>query len=98
MIDIPAETTVDEGDDVTISCTTDSNPAPFGLQWHRAGHSATLSTSEELSMRGVGRDAAGNYTCKADSRLNISGESVEFVSSLAATYLHVRCEYIESRV
>ncbi|KAK3740417.1 hypothetical protein RRG08_064245 [Elysia crispata] len=84
---------VTEGDDVTVTCQVDSNPAPYEVQWSReraSGSSQTLVTNATLTLRSVTRDQAGNYSCWAQNQLKLSGKREEFRDGRAFSFLYVQ--------
>ncbi|BFZ14009.1 hypothetical protein BsWGS_17047 [Bradybaena similaris] len=93
IINVPSVMTVNEGADVAVSCDIDANPAPYEVQWSKVlpgGSVHSMVNSRSLKIMGVNRTHAGNYTCRAQSQLRVSGKSVEFVSSEASVYIYVQ--------
>uniref|UniRef100_A0A2C9LCF1 Uncharacterized protein n=1 Tax=Biomphalaria glabrata TaxID=6526 RepID=A0A2C9LCF1_BIOGL len=85
--------TANEGDSVTLNCMIDANPKPFEVVWSKMSPNGSLQnkvTSSTFKIATVSRTDAGNYSCRAQSQLRISGENVEFVTSEVFTYLYVQ--------
>lgn len=54
------------GDDVTLTCHVDGNPAPR-VYWRRQGDERVLGRAGELRLRGVTAGQFATYTCSATS-------------------------------
>ncbi|XP_041346760.1 Down syndrome cell adhesion molecule homolog, partial [Gigantopelta aegis] len=52
-----------EGDDLTLTCTTDSNPSPSNLTWMFGGQ--TKGDDGSLRLTNLSREEHGQYTCEA---------------------------------
>ncbi|KYO37341.1 kin of IRRE-like protein 1 isoform X2 [Alligator mississippiensis] len=60
----PKPTTTDLGSDVTLTCVWAGNP-PLTLTWTKKGSNMVLSNSNQLYLKAVTQDEAGQYICKA---------------------------------
>ncbi|XP_019410850.1 PREDICTED: kin of IRRE-like protein 1 [Crocodylus porosus] len=60
----PKPTTTDLGSDVTLTCVWAGNP-PLTLTWTKKGSNMVLSNSNQLYLKAVTQDEAGQYVCKA---------------------------------
>ncbi|XP_059497258.1 hemicentin-1-like [Stegostoma tigrinum] len=64
----PLNSTINEGDNITLSCTSDSNPPPSWYKWTRRKGEETeaLESSErDLTLYRVTRKQEGVYSCQA---------------------------------
>ncbi|XP_041379671.1 synaptogenesis protein syg-2-like, partial [Gigantopelta aegis] len=52
-----------EGDDLTLTCTADSNPSPSSLTWMFGGQ--TVGHDGSLRLTNLSREEHGQYTCEA---------------------------------
>ncbi|XP_041378956.1 B-cell receptor CD22-like, partial [Gigantopelta aegis] len=52
-----------EGDDLTLTCTADSNPSPSSLTWMFGGQ--TKGDDGSLRLTNLSREEHGQYTCEA---------------------------------
>lgn len=81
--------TVNETDDVMLSCNSTGNPRP-NITWtsQRGLEASTIKTGETLFLSDVSRDQGGAYGCTAD----------DGVMSSKTVYVHitVNCEYENS--
>ena len=96
VVKADASVVVTEGDDVTVTCEVDSNPAPYEIQWsweRPSGSSQTLVTNATLTLRSVSRGQAGNYSCWAQNQLKLSGKREEFRDGRAFSFIYVQCKY-----
>ncbi|XP_036002108.1 kin of IRRE-like protein 1a isoform X5 [Fundulus heteroclitus] len=60
----PQPKTVDVDSDVTLNCKWAGNP-PLTLTWFKKGSNMVLSNSNQLHLKSVTQDDAGQYVCKA---------------------------------
>ncbi|KAG9480784.1 kin of IRRE-like protein 1 [Eleutherodactylus coqui] len=60
----PKPMTTDMGSDVTLTCIWTGNP-PLTLTWTKKGSNMVLSNSNQLFLKSVSQDDAGQYVCKA---------------------------------
>ncbi|XP_048826843.1 kin of IRRE-like protein 1 isoform X1 [Brienomyrus brachyistius] len=60
----PSPVTADVDSDVTLNCKWSSNP-PLILTWTKKGSNVVLGNSNQLFLRSVSQDDAGQYICKA---------------------------------
>nr|XP_055053101.1 kin of IRRE-like protein 1a isoform X3 [Misgurnus anguillicaudatus] len=60
----PKPVTVDLDSDVTLNCKWAGNP-PLTLTWTKKGSSMVLSNNNQLHLKSVSQDDAGQYVCKA---------------------------------
>ncbi|XP_069491521.1 kin of IRRE-like protein 1 isoform X2 [Ambystoma mexicanum] len=60
----PKPTTTDIGSDVTLTCVWAGNP-PLTLTWTKKGSNMVLSNSNQLHLKSVNQNDAGQYICKA---------------------------------
>ncbi|XP_078584654.1 nephrin-like [Branchiostoma floridae x Branchiostoma japonicum] len=71
--------TVDEYDDVSLTCTADSNPAPDNFSWTMDGTTLTGTTSADgfsltTTITAISYQQAGTYTCTAGNGIG-TGDS-----------------------
>lgn len=60
----PKPTITDMGSDVTLTCIWTGNP-PLTLTWTKKGSNMVLSNSNQLFLKSVSQEDAGQYVCKA---------------------------------
>ncbi|XP_056401939.1 kin of IRRE-like protein 1 isoform X1 [Hyla sarda] len=60
----PKPMMTDMGSDVTLTCIWTGNP-PLTLTWTKKGSNMVLSNSNQLFLKSVSQDDAGQYVCKA---------------------------------
>ena len=61
-----------EGDLVTLTCDSDSNP-PSSLAWRKLGRDTEfLGSASNLALGPVSKDTAGTYQCTAENELGLS--------------------------
>lgn len=76
--------TINETDDVTLSCQAKGIPSPT-ITWLKADdEKKNLSSSSELSLKNINRDQDGLYLCIANNR---AGKAIAYVA------VAVHCEY-----
>ncbi|KAG8560109.1 hypothetical protein GDO81_014793 [Engystomops pustulosus] len=60
----PKPATTDMGSDATLTCIWTGNP-PLTLTWTKKGSNMVLSNSNQLFLKSVSQEDAGQYVCKA---------------------------------
>ncbi|CAJ0925843.1 unnamed protein product [Ranitomeya imitator] len=60
----PKPAITDMGSDVTLTCIWTGNP-PLTLTWTKKGSNMVLSNSNQLFLKSVSQEDAGQYVCKA---------------------------------
>ena len=70
QIHAPEVLTVTEGDQLSLKCDVDANPAPTLVSWDGPGGN---SASSILDIFRVKKSDRGNYTCVARNVLNLYG-------------------------
>ena len=80
----PSKTGVlSEGESVSLSCTTDSNP-PASVTWRKSGGSM-LTSQASFTISEVSKESAGVYECVAENILGLSEPSTVSIK--------VKCKY-----
>ncbi|XP_035660172.1 hemicentin-2-like [Branchiostoma floridae] len=62
----PASVEEREGDPLTLTCTSDGNPAPT-FTWTKQGGGGQLPTGDVVQIQSLTREDAGTYTCTASN-------------------------------
>ncbi|XP_061915948.1 CD166 antigen homolog A isoform X2 [Entelurus aequoreus] len=52
-----------EGDNVTLKCVADGNPAPSSFNFHLKGNVVTVNNTDTYTLTNVSRDTTGEYKC-----------------------------------
>ena len=60
----PADSTVFEGNNVTLHCNATGKPEPI-VSWTKDANSTVLHQGETFSIANVQREASGDYMCTA---------------------------------
>lgn len=60
----PFNTTVIEGDNITLSCNATGNPTP-NITWTKVGSLRVLYQGQTCSIYNIQRETAGDYACTA---------------------------------
>ncbi len=81
---ISASGEIVEGDSVTLSCSSDSNPPALNFSWFKGGKSVGSGRIYNISK--ISSDHSGEYKCRSRNK---HGEK----DSDAVT-LNVLCEYV----
>uniref|UniRef100_A0A673MJW1 Ig-like domain-containing protein n=1 Tax=Sinocyclocheilus rhinocerous TaxID=307959 RepID=A0A673MJW1_9TELE len=76
-----------EGDSVTLSCSSDSNP-PAEISWFKENQSSAVGSGRIYSISNISSDHSGEYKCKS---INKYGEKYS-----DAVNLNVMCEFYDS--
>ncbi|CAH1248239.1 HMCN2 [Branchiostoma lanceolatum] len=63
---VPASVEEKEGDPLTLTCTSDGNPAPTFI-WNKQGGSVGLPAGHVVQIQSLSREDAGTYTCTASN-------------------------------
>ena len=76
--------TANDSSDVLFFCQADAVPPPDSYNWFKNGVRDPLNSGQQLTVRNVQKDSAGQYSC---SSRNILGPGEE-----KSTFLAVNCE------
>ena len=80
------EGVLSEGDSVSLSCVTDSNP-PATITWRKQGGNM-LTSQPSFTIQSVSKDSAGQYECVAENILGLSEPSTVMIK--------VKCKYLNT--
>ena len=73
-----------EGDSVSLTCETDSNP-PASITWRKSGGSM-LTSQPSFTIQAVSKESAGQYECVAENILGLSEPST--------VKIRVKCKFL----
>lgn len=73
-----------EGDNVTLKCEADGNPAPTSFNFHLKGDVVTVENSNIYTITNVSRDTTGEYKCSL-----IDDPSMEDSQVITVNYLDI---------
>ena len=60
--------TVEEGEDLLMTCQVKANPPPHSVQWYKDNQSISLpSKNLTLQLKSVNKESSGSYFCKASN-------------------------------
>ncbi|XP_061734030.1 CD166 antigen homolog A isoform X2 [Nerophis ophidion] len=63
ILQVNAQEPLVEGDNVTLKCVADGNPAPSSFNFHLKGNVVTVNNTDTYTLTDVSRDATGEYKC-----------------------------------
>ncbi|XP_029964400.1 CD166 antigen homolog A-like isoform X1 [Salarias fasciatus] len=84
ILTVIAEAPLVEGDNVTLKCEADGNPAPTGFNFHLKGEVVTVKDGDTYAINNVSRDTTGEYKCSL-----IDDPSMESSEDITVNYLDI---------
>ncbi|XP_008289743.1 CD166 antigen homolog [Stegastes partitus] len=63
VLQVIAQEPLVEGDNVTLKCVADGNPAPTSFNFHLQEETVTVENSNTYTIRNVSRETSGEYKC-----------------------------------
>ncbi|XP_030008620.1 CD166 antigen homolog A-like isoform X1 [Sphaeramia orbicularis] len=73
-----------EGDNVTLKCVADGNPAPTSFNFHLKGEVVKVENENTYTITNVSRDTSGEYKCSL-----IDNPAMEASNDLTVNYLDI---------
>uniref|UniRef100_A0A671Y5I5 Activated leukocyte cell adhesion molecule b n=1 Tax=Sparus aurata TaxID=8175 RepID=A0A671Y5I5_SPAAU len=73
-----------EGDNVTLKCEADGNPAPTSFMFHLKGEVMKVENSDTYTITNVSRDNSGEYKCSL-----IDDPTMEATKEVSVKYLDI---------
>ncbi|XP_071390892.1 CD166 antigen homolog A-like, partial [Centroberyx affinis] len=74
-----------EGDNVTLKCVADGNPAPTSFNFHLKGEVVKVENSDAYTLTDVTRDTTGEYKCSL-----IDDAKMEASKNITVNYLDIK--------
>ncbi|RVE64912.1 hypothetical protein OJAV_G00131080 [Oryzias javanicus] len=71
-----------EGDNMTLKCVADGNPAPTSFNFHLKGETVKVENKNTLTIANVTRDASGEYRCSL-----VDDRGLEAFKNITVNYL-----------
>ncbi|KAK2847406.1 hypothetical protein Q5P01_010405 [Channa striata] len=78
ILQVIAQEPLVEGDNVSLKCVADGNPAPTSFTFHLKGESVTVENTDTYTIQNVSRDSTGEYKCSLVD--NPTLEASEFIT------------------
>ncbi|XP_061829120.1 CD166 antigen homolog isoform X2 [Nerophis lumbriciformis] len=77
ILQVIAQEPLVEGDNVTLKCVADGNPAPSSFNFHLKGNVVTVNNTNIYTLTDVSRDTTGEYKCSLiDNSSMVSSKEV----------------------
>ncbi|XP_039986060.1 CD166 antigen homolog isoform X2 [Xiphias gladius] len=73
-----------EGDNVTLKCVADGNPAPTSFNFHLKGELVKVENADTYTITNVSRDTTGEYKCSL-----IDNPTLEASEDITVNYLDI---------
>uniref|UniRef100_A0A3P8SAT8 Activated leukocyte cell adhesion molecule b n=1 Tax=Amphiprion percula TaxID=161767 RepID=A0A3P8SAT8_AMPPE len=84
VLQVIAQDPLEEGDNVTLKCVADGNPAPTSFNFHLQGEMVKVEDSNTYTIRNVSRETSGEYKCSL-----IDDPSMEASKDITVNYLDI---------
>uniref|UniRef100_A0A3B4GC53 CD166 antigen homolog n=1 Tax=Pundamilia nyererei TaxID=303518 RepID=A0A3B4GC53_9CICH len=84
MLEVSPQKELKEGDNLTLKCVADGNPAPTSFNFHLKGELVTVENTDTYTIANVSRDATGEYKCSLTD-----DTSMEATRNITVTYLDI---------
>lgn len=84
VLQVIAQDPLVEGDNVTLKCVADGNPAPTSFNFHLQGEMVQVENSNTYTVRNVSRETSGEYKCSL-----IDDPSMEATKDITVNYLDI---------
>ncbi|XP_075892412.1 CD166 antigen homolog A-like isoform X2 [Nelusetta ayraudi] len=83
-LQVIAQDPLEEGDNVTLKCVADGNPAPTSFNFYLKGELVMVENGDSYTMVDVSRDATGEYKCSL-----IDNPTMEAFAEVVVKYLDI---------
>ncbi|XP_016417103.1 sialoadhesin-like [Sinocyclocheilus rhinocerous] len=67
-LDVTASGEIVEGDSVTLSCSSDSNPPALNFSWFKENQSSAVGSGQSFSISSFNSSHSGRYYCEAQNK------------------------------
>ncbi|CAB1417481.1 unnamed protein product [Pleuronectes platessa] len=84
VLKVIAQDPLVEGDNVTLKCIADGNPAPTSFNFHLKGETVKVEDADTYTITNVSRDTAGEYKCSL-----VNNPSLEASENVTVNYLNI---------
>ncbi|GAA6225710.1 CD166 antigen homolog A-like [Lates japonicus] len=84
VLQVIAQEPLVEGDNVTLKCVADGNPAPTSFNFHLKGELVKVENADTYTITNVSRDTSGEYKCSL-----IDNPSLEASEDITVNYLDI---------
>ncbi|XP_070685207.1 CD166 antigen homolog A-like [Pempheris klunzingeri] len=84
VLQVIAQDPLVEGDDVTLKCVADGNPAPTSFTFHLKGEPVKVENTDSYTITNVSRDTTGEYKCSL-----IDNPTMEASKKITVYYLDI---------
>ncbi|XP_073344637.1 CD166 antigen homolog A-like [Pagrus major] len=84
VLQVIAQDPLVEGDNVTLKCEADGNPAPTSFNFHLKGEVMKVENSDTYTITNVSRDDSGEYKCSL-----VDNPTMEASKEIAVKYLDI---------
>uniref|UniRef100_A0A3Q3X0F0 Ig-like domain-containing protein n=1 Tax=Mola mola TaxID=94237 RepID=A0A3Q3X0F0_MOLML len=83
-LQVIAQEPLQEGDNVTLKCVADGNPAPTSFNFHLKGDLVTVENADTYTIPNVSRNTTGEYKCSL-----VDEPSMEASEDVTVKYLDI---------
>ncbi|CAN9510960.1 unnamed protein product [Ophioblennius macclurei] len=84
ILTVIAQGSLVEGDNMTLKCEADGNPAPTSFNFHLKGDVVKVENGDTYTITNVSRDTTGEYKCSL-----IDDPSIESSEDITVNYLDI---------
>uniref|UniRef100_A0A7N8XWD4 Activated leukocyte cell adhesion molecule b n=1 Tax=Mastacembelus armatus TaxID=205130 RepID=A0A7N8XWD4_9TELE len=84
VLHVIAQDPLIEGDNVTLKCVADGNPAPTSFNFHLKGELVKVENTDTYTITNVSRDTTGEYKCSL-----IDNPTLEASEDITVNYLDI---------
>ncbi|XP_035011161.1 CD166 antigen homolog isoform X2 [Hippoglossus stenolepis] len=84
VLKVIAQDPLVEGDNVTLKCIADGNPAPTSFNFHLKGEMVKVEDADTYTITNVSRDTTGEYKCSL-----VNNPSLEASKEVIINYLDI---------
>uniref|UniRef100_A0A672QZE1 Zgc:172106 n=1 Tax=Sinocyclocheilus grahami TaxID=75366 RepID=A0A672QZE1_SINGR len=79
-----------EGDSVTLSCSSDSNPPALNFSWFKENQSSAVGSGQSFSISSFNSSHSGRYYCEAQNKHGSQRSESVSVSSNSFSFSHLK--------
>ncbi|XP_068441082.1 CD166 antigen homolog isoform X2 [Clinocottus analis] len=88
VLQVTAQDPLVEGDNVSLKCLADGNPAPTAYNFHLKGELVKVENTDTYTITNVSRDSTGEYKCSL-----VDDPTMEASKNITVSYLDIKLSH-----